>query len=77
MDIDVIFFGVLAEITGTSQKHYRDVTSFDDLKHRIMDDFPEVTHHNFRISVNNEIINEKPVLRDGDEIAYFPPFAGG
>ncbi|MDP4221890.1 MAG: MoaD/ThiS family protein [Bacteroidota bacterium] len=77
MDINVIFFGVLGDIAGTCQKHYQGVSSFDDLRHRIMDDFPEIMHYNFRISVNNEIINEDPVLRDGDEIAYLPPFAGG
>jgi molybdopterin converting factor small subunit len=27
--------------------------------------------------VNNELINEDPVLKDGDEIAYMPPYAGG
>jgi len=77
MDISVLFFGVLAEVTGTSRKHYRDIKSFVDLKYRIEDDFPELVHYNFRIAVNNEIINEDLLLRDGDEVAYMPPFAGG
>jgi molybdopterin converting factor small subunit len=51
--------------------------SFGDLKLKIEDDFPEIVHYNFRISVNNEIIKEEPVIRDGDEIAYLPPFTGG
>jgi molybdopterin converting factor small subunit len=44
---------------------------------RVGDDFPEIAHYNFRIAVNNEIVNEDPVLNDGDEVAYMPPFAGG
>jgi molybdopterin converting factor small subunit len=77
MDISVLFFGVLAEVTGTSRKHYCDIKSFVDLKYRIEDDFPELVHYNFRIAVNNVIINEDLLLRDGDEVAYMPPFAGG
>ena len=77
MEIHVLFFGVLAEVTKTSFTHYRGVSSFRELKMRIMDDFPEIAHYNFRVAVNNEIVNEDPVLKDGDEVAYMPPFAGG
>ncbi|TFG44094.1 MAG: MoaD/ThiS family protein [Bacteroidia bacterium] len=77
MDISVLFFGVLAEVTGTRIKHYRDIKSFGDLKQRIGDDFPEIVHYNFRIAVNSKIINEDPLLSPGDIIAYLPPFAGG
>lgn len=77
MEISVLFFGVLAEVTGTQRKHYFSIKSFGDLKHRIEDDFPEIMHYNFRIAVNNKIINEEPLLTHGDEIAYLPPFAGG
>ena len=77
MEISVLFFGVLAEVTGTGMKHYRGIKSYGDLKHRIEDDFPEIVHYNFRIAVNNKIVNDDPLLRDDDEVAYLPPFAGG
>jgi len=77
MEVKVLFFGVLVEVTGTSSKHYREVKSMGDLKLRIQDDFPEIVHYNFRISLNNEIINSDPKLNDGDEVALMPPFAGG
>lgn len=77
MNIEVLFFGVLADITGTGRKQYKDVTSFSDLKYRIEDEFPEIVHYTFRIALNNELVNEEPLLKDGDEIAYLPPFAGG
>jgi len=77
MEVKVLFFGVLAEITGTSLKHYAEVKTIGDLKLRIYDDYPEVIHYNFRISLNNEIINNDPDLTNGDEIALMPPFAGG
>lgn len=77
MEIDVIFFGVLTEVTGTHRKHYRDIKSFSDLKRRIEDDFPEIVHYSYRIAVNNEITDEEPMLNHDDEVAYLPPFAGG
>jgi sulfur-carrier protein len=77
MEIQVLFFGVLAEVTNTTFKHYSGIRSFRDLKYRIEDEFPEMVHYNYRIAINNEIINEDPVLKDGDEVAFMPPFAGG
>jgi molybdopterin converting factor small subunit len=77
MQITVLFFGVLAEVAQTNLKHYRNVNSFGDLRLRIQDDFPEIIYYNFRISVNNEIKNNDPVLYDGDEVALLPPFTGG
>jgi molybdopterin synthase sulfur carrier subunit len=77
MDVKVLFFGVLSEVTGTGVKHYRDVNSIADLKIRINDDFPEIAHYNFRISVNSEITDNDLLLKTGDEVALMPPFAGG
>lgn len=77
MEIKVLFFGVLAEVTGTNFKSYRDVMSMADLKIRIQDDYPGVEHYSFRISLNNTLIDNDPLLKDGDEVALMPPFAGG
>lgn len=77
MKIKVLFFGVLAEVTMINCKHYAGVTSFSDLKGRIEDEYPEIIHYNFRYSVNNVFIDTDPVLKDGDEVALMPPFAGG
>ena len=76
MVVKVLFSGVLSEITYTKIKYYREVKSISDLKHRIQDDFPEVAHYDFRIYLNNEIINDESVLNDGDEVILMPPFAG-
>lgn len=77
MEITVYFFGVLSEAAKTGIKGYRDVASLSDLRLRILDDFPSILHYSFRISVNNEITDEDVPLKDGDEIALLPPFAGG
>jgi sulfur-carrier protein len=77
MGVKVLFFGVLTEVTGTACKHYFDVKNLEDLKHRIFDDFPEIGHYNYRIAINNQIVDGDHELRSSDEVAYLPPFAGG
>jgi sulfur-carrier protein len=77
MQVKVLFFGVLSEVTGTDYRHYMEVKSINDLKIRISDDYPEIEHYNYRISLNNEILNSDSNLNEGDEIAFLPPFAGG
>jgi molybdopterin converting factor small subunit len=77
MEIKVLFFGVLAEVAKTGFKHYYGISSFADLRLRIENEFPEFVHYNYLVSVNNEIIIDEPVLKNGDEIALMPPFAVG
>ena len=77
MEVKVMFFGILADVTGTSFKHYRDVKSVNDLKLRIQDEFPEIVHYNFIISVNSTITDRDLNFNSGDEVALMPPFAGG
>lgn len=75
MEITVNFFGVLAEVTGTRLKVYNGITSYEDLRLKIFDDYPEIVHYNYRIC-HNKVLNGNPVLLDGDEISYLPPFEG-
>jgi molybdopterin converting factor small subunit len=77
MEIKVLFFGVLAEVTMVNCKHYSGVKSFADLTARIENEFPEIVHYNFRFSLNNVLVDNDPHLNDGDEVALLPPFAGG
>lgn len=77
MEVTVLFFGVLSEVAQTGIRNYRNVNSLSDLKQRIKDDFPGLVHYSFRISVNNELVNDDVTLKNGDEIALMPPFAGG
>jgi sulfur-carrier protein len=77
MKVKVLFFGVLSEVAGTDCKHYMGVKSIDDLRLRILDEYPEIEHYNYRISLNHEILSGNRILNDRDEVALMPPFAGG
>jgi molybdopterin converting factor small subunit len=77
MKVKVLFFGVLTELTGTEIKFYEDVKSLEHLKMRITDDFPEIIHYQFNVSLNNKLINSDSKLKNGDEVEFLPPFEGG
>jgi len=77
MSITVLFFGVLSEVAGTGTRFYNNIHSLGELKLKLADDYPDIVHYSFRISVNNEITDEDMPLRTGDEVALLPPFAGG
>lgn len=78
MEIKVMFYGVVADVTGTRIKTYPGVESFGDLRLRLFDDFPELTHYNFRYCHNRVLVSGECIkLSDGDEISLLPPFYGG
>ena len=77
MQVKVLFFGALSEVAGSDCRYYTDARSTNDLQHRILDEFPEIAHYNYRLSLNNEIIETDMPLGDNDEVALLPPFAGG
>ena len=77
MKVKVLFFGVLSEVAGTGIKVYNDVKSIEHLRQRVYDDFPEISHYKFVMSLNNELVSGDADLKDGDEAAMLPPFAGG
>jgi molybdopterin converting factor small subunit len=45
--------------------------------HRIDDDYPGIENFTFKVAVNRILVDGEPLLKDGDELALMPPFAGG
>jgi molybdopterin converting factor small subunit len=78
MEVKVLFFGVLGDRAGCSEKsllrsyRYRQL-----LKHRLRWIYPGLADFSYRISLNQSLITENMSLKNGDEVAYLPPFAGG
>ena len=76
MVVKVLFSDVLAQITMTDIKYYQSTRSISELRFRILDEFPELAHYDFRISLNNVIINDNRNLNDGDEVTLMSPYSG-
>ena len=77
MKVKVLLFGILSERADTSKFIVEDVKDKNELMQKIAMEYSFLKKTNYLIAVNQEVINNNIVLRDGDEIALMPPFAGG
>ncbi len=78
MNIDIKYFGQAGEIAGTDRETLEVPTGMDtsELKEFLKTRSPGFRNLSYQVAVNKEL-NVKRELRDGDEIAVLPPFAGG
>ena len=77
MKVEVLLFGILAEKADTATLSLEDVSDIKALKKKIFIKHPELEEYSFRISVNKNLVGDEEKLRNGDEVALLPPFAGG
>ena len=77
MKINVLFFGILSEVTGKSTLELDDIENLRALKSYLWKTYPGIKDMDFRFAVNKEIIDGKIEFKNGDDIALLPPFAGG
>jgi len=77
MEISVLFFGQLAELTGTNRIAFMDVPDTDVLHQLVKERFPQLHKQRFATAVNRKIITKKTPLSAATEVALLPPFSGG
>lgn len=67
------------DITGKAQMdlYTDDLTDVGLLNSFLTSNYPILEKNQYKIAVNQEIVGNEHVLRDGDEVAFLPPFAGG
>ena len=82
--ITVRLFGMSKSLAGnqsTLSLAFADGQRVKDLVERVNESYPmmgELIHKKkILVSVNQEIAHEDTVVKDGDEVALLPPFAGG
>ncbi len=83
MTVKVRFFAVLKSLVGKSELSL-DVEkgiSFGQILGKLKVDFPALDkimkEGKILVSVNQDVVGADYLLKDGDEIAFLPPFAGG
>ncbi|MDQ1095913.1 MULTISPECIES: MoaD/ThiS family protein [Chryseobacterium] len=75
MEIRIIAFGQIAEITG--KELLLDAVDISALKKELKERFPELEYKKFAVAVNKKITEENLALHEGDTIALMPPYSGG
>jgi molybdopterin converting factor small subunit len=76
MKVNVIFFGKLAEIAGTSST-VQGVETSDVLQQQLHLKYPALSKEKYMIAVDKKMIKENTVLADNCTVALMPPFSGG
>ncbi len=77
MSLKIVLFGSLVDIIGRSEIAIDDCKDTQELKERMIIDFPKLKSCEFLISVDKKIIRDNLVFSGGNEIAFLPPFSGG
>lgn len=77
MEIQLLLFGQLIDITGISALEISDVKNTDELSLRLGERFLKISGVKYAIAVNKVIIQENTSLNDKDVVALLPPFSGG
>jgi MoaD family protein len=77
------FFAVMKKLVGreTIELHIDGPTTLRDILNQVEKEVPKIREiireGRTLISINQEMADENTVVRNGDEIAILPPFAGG
>ena len=80
MQIEVLFFGITADIIGEKSILFEvlDGMTVTDFKEKLTTIYPKLKQHqNFSIAVNTEYSKGDILIKKGDTIALIPPVSGG
>lgn len=77
MQVKVLIFGQLTDITGLSELHFNDVLDRDELIEKINQKYPRLADSKYAIAVDNKVICQNTQFADNSVIALLPPFSGG
>lgn len=77
MEIKLLTFGQLAEITGATFTNIPFQQDTESLVTWLKSQFPTLQSRSFIIAVNEQMVNSNTPLKSGDTVALLPPFSGG
>jgi molybdopterin synthase sulfur carrier subunit len=75
--IRILFFGHLAELSGTPSLEITGQTDTATLLEYLLQRFPDLKGQVFQMALNKKLVQTICLLEPGDEIALLAPFAGG
>lgn len=75
MEIKIIAFGSIAELTG--KEITVQASDVDSLKVILQELFPEMADRKYAVAVNMKVVQENLELKQNDTVALMPPYSGG
>jgi molybdopterin converting factor small subunit len=76
MQIEIMSFGQLAEITGAAA-FFAEASDSEQLKLVLAERFPALKDRKYALAVNKQLITSTTILKENDIVALLPPFSGG
>ena len=76
MQVKIIIFGQLTDITGSSVL-LDNVTDTDNLVKTMNKLYPGLADKKYLVAVDKKIIAENSLLKENSTVALLPPFSGG
>lgn len=77
MDLNIKYFGLITEITGTHEEVIDfSGSTISELLNQLTSKYPDLNGKDFQVAQNMTISNTNAVIT-GNEIALLPPFSGG
>ena len=77
MQIQVLIFGQIVEVTRETSLVLNDICDTAALIQKLDTLYPGLSDSNYRIAVNKNIVSTNTFLTDGSTVALLPPFSGG
>lgn len=77
MKINVLFFGVAAELTRKKNCELENVHDTATLTTALLSQYPLLNTIKFSISVEKKIVRTNTLLNNNNTVAILPPFSGG
>ena len=77
MEINIIAFGQIVDLTGRQSWKISDIKTTDELMRKLAEQFPLLPKINFIMAVNKNVIFKNTELNPNDTVALLPPYSGG
>ncbi len=77
MQIRILIFGQLTDVTNNSELVLDNIKDTDSLVKELNNRYPELAYAKYILAVDKLTIASNTVLNDGSTIALLPPFSGG
>lgn len=80
MTITVKYFGLVADITHKKEEHLffeNETMTVKQLQSKLEERYHELKNTTYSFAINQSLSQSNEALKNNDEIALLPPFAGG
>lgn len=77
MDVNVLIFGHLTDITGAGQLAVENVADTDGVQAELKRRFPALADAGYAVALDKKIISGNMAVTNNSTVALLPPFSGG